>query len=190
MGNQTRRGDALIWRIVAKTLHFAAAGMSLMLATNVAAKDRQTTIAPAMQKLIACRDIADDSARLRCFDATAASVASAVESKQVVVVDREQIEAERRATFGARRAARDLPVPAGEDASKLSSIEGRLRAADQGQDGWVLILEDGSVWRQTDGLPLALPPRPGDAVTVRRAAMGTFKLSIRKQPAIRVRRIA
>ena len=180
---------------VAITLHsvfrlIAVAAIGAV-ATVASAKDSGGGQTPALvRSLIACRDIADDADRLRCFDQTTQTIAAAIQSNSVVVVDRAQVEKARREDFGARRPARGLPAPTGVDAGQLSSIDGTVARASQGSDGWIVTLKDGSVWRQTDDTPLGLPPRAGDKVTVTRAALGTFKLKVGRQPAMRVRRVA
>ena len=55
--------------------------------------------------------------------------------------------------------------------------------------GYVLTLQDGSSWSQLDDRPLAVAPRAGDKVLVTRASLGSYMLSVSRQPGIRVRRI-
>jgi hypothetical protein len=51
-----------------------------------------------------------------------------------------------------------------------------------------MTLEDGAVWRQIDQEVLGKPPKAGTAVEIRKAAMGSYRMKIGGQPAIRVRR--
>jgi hypothetical protein len=57
------------------------------------------------------------------------------------------------------------------------------------EGGWTVKLADGSSWSQTDDVPIALPPRRGDKVTIRRRTLGAFAMSVNGQPGVRVRRI-
>jgi hypothetical protein len=143
------------------------------------------------EALMRCRSIADDAARLTCFDSAATNLQQATERRDVVVVDRAQIRESRRRLFG-------LPVPdlggmfggGGDDEEGgISSIESIVASAVQGGDGrWVVRLEDGSTWAQTDNLLIAGRPRRGNPVRVERGALGSFRMRVNGQPAVRVRR--
>lgn len=143
------------------------------------------------EALVRCRGIAEDAARLSCFDAAAAGLQEAAERRDLVVVDRQQIRESRRRLFGL--ALPRLPIFGGGDDSdeedEISSIESSVASAHQADFGrWVLRLEDGSTWVQTDNNVLAARPRAGQPVRVNRAALGTFIMRVNNQPGIRVRR--
>lgn len=140
------------------------------------------------EALVRCRAIADDAARLQCFDAAAASLQAAQERRDLVVVDRAQVRENRRRLFG-------LPLPnlggvfGSDEEDEVDSIEGTVASASQIDYGrWVIRLEDGSTWVQTDNEILAGRPRAGQPVRVNRAAMGTYMMRVNNQPGIRVRR--
>lgn len=165
---------------------------ALASAAPVMGKDRAAEPKSAfVVDLAACRGIADDPARLRCFDQVAARLQTAVDTNDVFVVDKKQIQATRRTLFG-------LPLPrlgifsdATEDKATVDRIESVVRSASQGRDGnWTFALEDGSVWQQTDGVPLGLSPRRGSKATVKRAALGSYKLAVDTHSAVRVRRLS
>ena len=61
-------------------------------------------------------------------------------------------------------------------------------ASQNGNGQWIVRLEDGATWTQTDNNPLALRPRPGQPVVINRAALGTYMMRVNRQPGIRVRR--
>ena len=140
------------------------------------------------EALVRCRSIADDAARLQCFDQAAANLQQAAERREVVVVDRGQVRETRRRLFG-------LPLPrlpifgGGDDEEEVSSIESNIVSAHQIEYGrWVVRLEDGSTWVQTDNNIIAGQPRSGQPVRVNRATMGTFMMRVNGQPGVRVRR--
>jgi hypothetical protein len=143
------------------------------------------------EALVRCRAIADDAARLQCFDSAAANLQAATERRDVVVVDRQQVRESRRRLFG-------LPLPSlpifggGDDddsADRIESIESTVVSAHQvGYGRWVVRLEDGSTWVQTDDNVVAGRPRTGQPVRVQRGALGSFMMRINNQPGIRVRR--
>lgn len=168
-------------------------GMAAVLAAawsaSATARDKDAPQPAIVAALAECRAIADDAARLRCFDTAAGAFAAAIERKAVVVVDAERVQEQRREQFGERKAL-DLPVPAGTVGEEIDQIDGKVQSAQQLRDGmWSLTLQDGSVWRQADDNPLGREPRAGDTVVVRRAALGTFKMKVANMPAIRVRRV-
>lgn len=141
--------------------------------------------------LLRCRAIAADTERLKCFDAAAGALNGAIAARQVVVVDRAKVEAERRARFGERRRAADLPALQDADGNRLDTLTGKLAQAARTSDGnWSFTLADGSRWLQTDGQAFAVAPRAGEAVVVKRAALGSYKLTVGRQPGVRVRRRA
>ena len=170
----------------------------LSLAASAPAQDRPANRgAPnarpaAFEALVRCRAIADDSARLRCFDGAVSTLQQQAEQRELVVVDRSQIRESRRRLFGL--AIPRLPVFGGgsgddDDAEEVRSIDSQVASATQyGYGRWLVRLRDGSTWAQIDDNVLALPPRPGQNVHVARAALGTFMMRVNNQPAIRVQR--
>ena len=143
----------------------------------------------AFEALVRCRGIAEDVARLQCFDAAAAGLQQAAERRELVVVDREQVRKTKRSLFGL-----DIPnlnpFSGGPDAEEeIQSIESKVASAVRHGGGrWSVTLEDGSSWIQTDDKPLALGPRKGQTVLVKKAAMGSYMMRVNNQPAVRVRR--
>ena len=154
---------------------------------------RASTQRPELfEALVRCRAIADDAARLICFDRAAASLQAAAERRDLVVVDRQQVRESRRRLFG-------LPLPrlpifgGGDDdeneAEEIRSIDSAVASAYQHGNGqWVVRLEDGSTWAQTDDNIIAGRPRAGQPVRVTRAALGTYMMRVNGQPGVRVRR--
>lgn len=150
---------------------------------------------PALGKVLNCRTVTDGAARLACFDAAVASLDQAVAGGDVAVVDREAVRKTRRGLFGFSLG--DLPLFGrgdGDDKSEaereeVKEITATLRAVATGRDGYLFTLEDGARWVQDDALTLGRRPRPGDQVTIRRMALGSYKLSFKIGPSMKVRRI-
>ncbi|RZJ00770.1 MAG: hypothetical protein EON90_05915 [Brevundimonas sp.] len=142
----------------------------------------------ALSRVTACRAIADGAARLSCYDAAVSALDSAERQGEVVVVDRAQIGEVRRQLFGFQMPA----VPnlfGGDPAAQIDSIETTLQSATEiGRNRWVFRLADGGVWRQVDTDPFRGQPRPGDAVRVRKASLGSFLMTVGGSRAVRVRR--
>jgi hypothetical protein len=176
---------------MAKHILSIAAALAALPAAAEAQGQRAPAARPeAFEALVRCRAIADAAARLSCFDSAAANLQQAAERRDLVVVDREQVRENRRRLFG-------LPIPGlggllgggDDDEEEVNFIESPVASATQGGDGrWVVRLQDGSIWVQTDNLTIVGRPRPGQRVRVERAALGSYRMRVNGQPAVRVRR--
>lgn len=138
--------------------------------------------------VVSCRALADDAARLACFDAAVARLDDAQTRKEVVVVDRADMQKSRRSLFGLSLPR--LAIFSGdEEADEVKEIEGVISTASQDRDSrWVIALADGAVWQQIDSNMLGKRPRAGMAVKIRKAAFGSYMMNVDGQSAIRVRR--
>jgi hypothetical protein len=145
----------------------------------------------AFEALVKCRGIADEKARLQCYDQAAAALQQAAERHDVVIVDRKQIRETRKTLFG-------LEIPRlkifgggrdDDEGDEVKSIESTVVNAFPNENGqWVVHLEDGSTWVQTDHATIAITPRKGTKVTVVKAALGSYMMRIGKEPGVRARR--
>lgn len=170
----------------------AGAAICLILLASSAAHARPPADAgppEQMQRLLGCQAQADAAARLGCYDREVAAMKEAVARRELVMIDRARANQARRGLFG-------FSVPSfgglfgGGDQDEVKQIETSVtRASRNGEGGWTVRLADGSVWTQTDDNPIAMEPRAGDKVVVRRAALGSFTLSVNRQPGVKVRRI-
>ncbi len=169
----------------------AVAGLSLMTATPVAAKDDASAIAgqpPAVfQAVLDCKGIADPSSRLACFDKAVEALNAAKAANDLVVTDRATVREAKKGLFG-------LTVPSlklfggGKD-EDVTEIESKISAIRLAGDGFpIFTLEDGARWKQTDGRNTF--PKPGQIMRIRKAALGSYVASINNQPAVRVVRQA
>jgi hypothetical protein len=145
--------------------------------------------AQAYDALVKCRSIADDAARLRCFDQASAALQQAAEHRDIVIIDREQVQQTRRSLFGIE----GLRVPFfghGDDkGEEVSQIDGIIASASQvGYGRWMVRLEDGSMWLQVDDNVIAVWPKAGQKVVVKRAALGSYMMRVNGQPGVRVKR--
>lgn len=141
-----------------------------------------------LQRLVACRAMTDNAARLACYDAAAGALDTAERQGDLVVIDRAQANETRRQLFGF-----ELPTVShlfrGGDGADLQAIETTLQSASQAGEGkWVFRLADGGVWRQIDSEPVNFRNRAGQEVRVRRASLGSFLLTVGGSRAVRVRR--
>lgn len=181
-----------------RTIVTAAAATALaLMATAGAGRPRPSLAAVAtetraLDPLLACRAIAEPTARLACFDRTAAALQDATAKHDVVVVDRQEVAKVRRSLFGFGMpslavfgvGAKDSHDVAPEEAEITTTIRSASR---DGDGNWIVTLEDGAIWHQTGGT-IALGPRPGGAVTIKRGAIGSYFMKIGSQPAVKARR--
>jgi hypothetical protein len=164
------------------------AGLLAILTTGVAARSVPQTGTPAaVQSLLDCRSLVDSTQRLACYDKASQGFAEAMGKKDVVVIDRARANEAKRSLFGF-----SVPNFAGLFGSgdEVSQIEGTITAAfENGYDGWTIKLSDGSTWAQTDGAPIALPPRRGDKVVIKRGSLGAFFVKLGSQPGFKAKRV-
>jgi hypothetical protein len=145
--------------------------------------------AGVVQRLTDCRKIADDRARLACYDETAAALDQAEAKGDIVVVDREQAKTVRRQAFGFSLPSISL-FEKGAPQEELDNVAGVLKSAGRGASGrWVFTLEDGAVWSQVSAEELFKTPKAGMKVTIKKASLGSFMLKVENQAAIKVRRV-
>jgi hypothetical protein len=128
----------------------------------------------------------DTTQRLACYDRETGAVAAAIEKRDVVMIDKARATAAKRSLFGF-----SVPDFAGLfGGGDLNEIEGTVASASQDSFGnWVIRLSDGSTWNQTEEKRLALEPRRGDKITVKRGALGSYFLKVGKQPGFKAKRI-
>jgi len=139
-----------------------------------------------VQQLLACRNITAADQRLACYDRQVSAIDQAIATKDLVMIDKERARAAGRSLFGF-----SIPNFGGifGDNGELSQIDGVIKITAHNPDGgWVVTLEDGSVWTQTDDWP-GFDARPGKKVIVKRGVLGSFWLSIPGQNGIKVKRI-
>ena len=166
--------------------------VALLLAANpaLANVDKATKReAPAtFRDLIACGQIADNVARLTCYDRQIASFEQAESKGDVLVADRNQVEEAQRGLFGYSILKSNLlSGKKGEDINQVEFTVASARQYDYGR--WRITMEDGSVWDQIGTDMLAFNPKSGNKVVIKRASFGSYAAKIGGQPPIKVRRV-
>ncbi len=169
-----------------KSIMFAVAVLTAGGSTFVSSKPMPGGTPRSVQTLLDCRSIADSAQRLACYDSAAGTVADAIAKKDLVLIDKERATAAKRSLFGF-----SVPDFAGLlGGGDITQIEGTVAGFTNNADGGLTIkLEDGSVWTQTDDTPVALPPRRGDKVVVKRGTLGSYFFRLGRQPGFKVKRI-
>lgn len=154
-----------------------AAVAALGLACAAASAPAAETV--PLQSLKACAAIENSGERLACYDRLARGPQAGGDEASGTALTQEQM-------FGMRgqlvREA-DPQVPA--ERAKLQSISAHVTALGKAADGsLVIVLDNGQTWRQEDSVQLLL--EAGDAVTISRGALASFRLS---SPAHRTARV-
>jgi len=170
-------------------LWITTGGIAAIAAVTAVAKPLPDQGTPAqVQSLLACRSVTDSQQRLACYDKAAQGFAEAVGKKEVVVIDKARATQARRSLFGF--AVPNLGGLFGGGGDEISQIEGIVQNVVENGDGTlILTLADGSTWTQIDDTPVALPPRRGDKVVVRRGALGAYFVKIGSQPGYKAKRV-
>ena len=162
---------------------------ALLFASPAYAKedDEPAKRAAPVQKIYDCRAIADDVARLGCFDASVAELVVAEEKREVSFADKETVKKTRRGLFGF-----SLPrigLFGGGEEEEIKEIEAVVKSASANPSGrYRIVMEDGAVWQQIDTTRLPREPKPGQTVKIRGASMGSYFASVNGQRSIRMKR--
>lgn len=159
------------------------AGMSLsavaVVATPASAQDAPAADSAHVDKMRECSGIANDGARLACYDAASASLLADFDDGSVRLVRTEEIEQTRRSVFGF-----SLPTITlfggkdddGEDVEPLDTLTSTItRVSRIGEDSYRFTIEEGdAVWEVRDAPARFRMPKVGDSVEFERASLGSY----------------
>ncbi|AYJ86753.1 hypothetical protein D3Y57_13265 [Sphingomonas paeninsulae] len=179
-----------------KFLPMAAVLLAVPFGINSAiARDRAKTATvetPApITALAKCRQLTDNAQRLSCYDLAVAELSTAIATKNVYVVDKTSVRKAQSSLFGLELPSLGLFTGDATDSNAVTQLDGVIASAAQESFGnWRVTLEDGSVWLQTDEVPLGVSLKATNKVTVKRGLMGSYKMSVNGRPAFRVKRVA
>ncbi len=146
-----------------------------------------------LNAILACGTIDRKSARLSCYDAlvrgTPARPAKDGKSGQDQVAVPTSAAAPAPTptqAFGSEQVKRDKH----EREKEVSQILARtVSAVDDGIGHYTITLEDGVRWKMTEAVPGFVPPRQGDMVRIRKAALGSYLMDVNYQGSVRVSRV-
>jgi hypothetical protein len=137
--------------------------------------------AAGVRAVLQCRQVADEHQRLACFEKAAAelersAVAQAAPRAQAAPAD-------------AAVASGRFGLPAVRSDEPEEALRGVVRSVRSTREGWLVTLDDDSVWQQADARTSAIDPEVGKAVTIRRAALGSYRLMLNGKIGFKVQRI-
>jgi hypothetical protein len=175
------------------SFHLAALALVSLNVGTASARDRGEQSAPPPKEyrdLMSCRGIVDSTTRLTCFDSRASALDTATQSHEVVIADRQAVASARRGLFGFTAPVGKLLGFGADDEGQLKQIESKVaRVSHTGDGAWKLFLEDGSTWEQNDTRGFVLSPRVGNAVVIKRGALGSYFVAVESQRAVKMRRV-
>ncbi len=172
-------------------------GISMAIAAPAAAKAQQSngSAAALADALAQCRGQSDDSARLACFDRTAAALLAARDAGDVVMLDREGMRRAKRRVFGFQLPRLGLFGEGQNDASakgepEVKEIESTLtRVANAGNGLFVFVLGDESQWQTTETRS-GLFPKAGQPIKIEAGILGSYIARLNNSNrAVKVKRI-
>lgn len=142
----------------------------------------------------ACIDVADDLERLACYDAAVGRLKAAEETGDVVTVTREQVEEVKRDSFGFSLPSLPklvMPKLGSDDEDEIKEMTLAVDRVSRGADGkFIVYLENGQVWQQIENKKVYYSSKIGvENVTIKSAALGSFRMQFDDGVPFRARRI-
>lgn len=175
-------------RYTARTLLLVGALVGMAAAPAQAQTAAESRRPALLDGLIACRAITASDARLACFDRASEAFDVAERQGEVAVVDQAQARETRTRLFGLSLESANLWGRLRQD-DRIDSIETTLASSSfDGNGKAVLVLADGSTWRQVDSERINGRLRAGAPVRIRQAAVGSYLLSVDGARSMRARR--
>lgn len=166
-----------------------AAGLAALGAAPAFAQDAGTDVSgDYLEGLKSCQQIADDAARLACFDTAVGSMVAATETGDVQVIDREDMRQTRRSLFGF--ALPDLGIFGGDDEEQNELFTTTLTSVRYtGRNSARVTTAEGAVWEMNNIPSTRRRFEVGDEVRFKEASLGFYFLRIDGQTGVKGRRV-
>lgn len=138
-----------------------------------------------------CRAITAADARLECFDKAAAALDTAIATKEIAIVDRQEVRKAQRSLFGFT-IPRIALFGGGDDKEpreEFTEINTTITSVTPIANGRVQLklAEGDAVWATTE--PMAFPPKIGRKVRIRRGALGNYFIAVDGERSVRGMRV-
>ncbi|MEM0984661.1 MAG: hypothetical protein AAGJ32_00295 [Pseudomonadota bacterium] len=148
----------------------------------------------ATDALYACAEKSNAAERLECYDNAVANLRSAENSGDVVTFTTEEIAEDQTRNFGRAESAIERKVAAvsavvPEDGP--DEVTAGIISIETTRDGKLLVsLNNGQIWRQTDSTRVTVSKKsPPAEATVKKAALGSFRIKLGRARAFRAKRV-
>jgi hypothetical protein len=176
-----------MWGLTMRGLLVVAA---LFAAGPIAAKDKAPP-SPLVTAIDRCRQIADPTQRLACYDSAAGALVQAANAGTVAVVDQNEIRQARHSLFGFTLPK--IPFFSGDTTAdeaqrQLDSTITSVRPLNNGYYR-IVIADNNAVWETSESNISFDPPRPGQKISILRGQLGSYFLRINGQIGVRGRRV-
>jgi hypothetical protein len=149
-----------------------------LMCTPAFADDAQDRVPPELRS---CVSIQRNAERLACFDRAIAVLAAGKAGATLAAATPE-------ATFGLGASNREPAAAPARESADLQSVQSTVKRLGRAGDGSTIVhLDNGQSWRQLSGGDTLL--KPGDSVTITRAALGSFQMKVPSGRAAKVRRV-
>lgn len=155
---------------------FPGAALALLLAAPLAAQPSEA--------MLKCARIVEDAERVACYDRLVAEMSA--QGKRLVAERQaatDKLTAEREAASKAEAEARQRARFGGEglglaeDGTRLEALDSKLTETFVDSSRlMVFLLENGQVWRQTEGV-FRYNPKPGTELSIKRSRLGGYTMT-------------
>jgi hypothetical protein len=166
--------------------------LALLAGSGSAAAQDQAPV----DRVLRCGSIADNAARLTCFDSARSALKSAIDAREVIIVSRSDAQATRKSLFGFSLPrinlfggddAKRTPLARSEEVNKVESVITKVRPGG-GYGLHLLTLQSGAVW-QTIEADRNFFPASGQPIVIERGLIGNYNAKIANGKAFRVKRV-
>ena len=170
-------------------IFFGLAATALALFSTDGARAQQATSDNHLAEIRTCSAVAADAARLACYDRSVQGLDEAEKRGDIIVVNQAEVRETRRQLFGFNLPAVPMFDRASSPTDSVEELSTKLASAREVGSKWVLTLENGSVWRQTDSSTFRFSNQPGATVEIRQGAMNSFLMRVGNSRSVRVERV-
>ena len=133
-----------------------------------------------LERLSDCRAIVEPDQRLACYDREVGAVVAASEQGDVRIIDREDVRQTKRRLFGFT--IPDNLFGGRDDDEKLDTLQTTItQVRPSGRRGYLITTAEGSVWRISSAPMRLAPPKAGQSVEFKSAAMGSYFIRVNGQ---------
>lgn len=170
---------------------FATGALAASLPVAAQAQDKPAAATgDFVAELKSCREIADPTERLGCYDAKTGAIIAATEAGDVRIVDREDLRQTRRQLFGFT--IPKVGILKGDDEGKEASelFETTITSARRvGNKSWRFTTTEGAVWEINNAPARMAPIKGGEKVEFKKASLGFFFIRLNGQMGVKGKRV-
>ncbi|MFV0645165.1 MAG: hypothetical protein ACK5NN_11810 [Sphingomonadaceae bacterium] len=173
----------------------AMAAISAIFAFSPPATAQDNNDNPYFNAVKACQSVPDDAGRLACYDKAVASLVAATEDGNLQLFDRDRVRETRRKLFG-------FPLPnlsifgggnkekVDIDEEEIATLETTIaKVRGTSRNGWVIETAEGALWEIPSPPMRLMPPKVGQPVEFRKAALGSYFIRINGQVGVKGKRV-